>query len=869
MLSDVAVQACASVDTDAAACRCFWKMTPCRVGCAGHANFTRCGSGGFGIVLAPLSMPGVVVKVLFPRESGEEDLWRREQSYLTVLCPHKCLVAFWGATNTPQGRKCLVFERATGPLTCLWKWKPMGAFCDMVRGALATSDAADEALLHKSLVDVAKGLRHMHAVGLVHRDVKTPNVLVNASGRAVISDLGSTLPAGTQKVCGGGTEMWRAPEQMVPTTVDASGLPWAVVKPCWDVWAFGVLLWQGYLGLPSIEDAVEVSCQLRRAVDQAARTLLAMDLSVPGVLNALECCRATLATAMRGAYLGYWHTAPARRVPSAWELETVGLCLTVDPGARITMHALVARLTMNLRLPSPVGGATGAGGLNWGVDCAASYVATCETLAKQESTVQACLQVAAQSLWVPVLRHAGFLCAMVALKSLLETDEDPALAVHVACHVVSAGCLDAVRAVLVLCKQFPDAVVARMRDPVGLSAQLCRAMASVSLERQRCRWKHHDWALQKLELVVVKPWPKKWERGLYACLMAWVAGEHGGRQRKARACQWHLRAIRAVRQYMSLEMAEWIEHCGELCQSEGHWQNAGDFFMYGATTLDALAPYIGSVQKRRLSLLFRASKCLGTVARAMGDVPQWRRTVEVLQHLHRCIRDAHGSHRDLERKCLKRLAHSLFWCNNVSLALQTLRASLSLKDPGARTPGELVVLAYYSLLAGDCGSAEEAYEVAFAQSQDKVAVLMFVERALDKQLTPELWSDSKMLLRCQWLYKRLNVNMWGRDAMCTPEYQQAFVASCGDFLQSVWKAFGGTTASCQQGSILCLRFLMAIQAAAAHFMVADIVPFSRVSAVAGPAFAWIRALAVAEADGVAGSGEDAARMIHCVLTEFS
>jgi hypothetical protein len=62
---------------------------------------------------------------------------------------------------------------------------------------------------------------------------------------------------------------------------------------------------------------------------------------------------------------------------------------------------------------------------------------------------------------------------------------------------------------------------------------------------------------------------------------------------------------------------------------------------------------------------------------------------------------------------------------------------------------------------------------------------------------------------------------------------------------------------------------MAIQAAAAHFMVADIVPFSRVSAVAGPAFAWIRALAVAEADGVAGSGEDAARMIHCVLTEFS
>ena len=48
----------------------------------------------------------------------------------------------------------------------------------------------DESAIAAVYDDLRKGLEHLHAQGVVHRDIKLENVLINATGRAVLSDFG-------------------------------------------------------------------------------------------------------------------------------------------------------------------------------------------------------------------------------------------------------------------------------------------------------------------------------------------------------------------------------------------------------------------------------------------------------------------------------------------------------------------------------------------------------------------------------------------------------------------------------------------------------------------------------------------------------
>jgi serine/threonine protein kinase len=87
--------------------------------------------------------------------------------------------------------------------------------------------------------DIAAGLAHAHARGVVHRDLKPSNILFDEEGRAKLADFGiaSTAAAGTTLTEVGtvlGTAAYISPEQ-------AGGLP---VSPASDVYSFGVLLYR-------------------------------------------------------------------------------------------------------------------------------------------------------------------------------------------------------------------------------------------------------------------------------------------------------------------------------------------------------------------------------------------------------------------------------------------------------------------------------------------------------------------------------------------------------------------------------------------------------------------------------------------------
>jgi serine/threonine-protein kinase len=113
--------------------------------------------------------------------------------------------------------------------------------------------------------DLADGLAHAHANGLIHRDLKPSNVLFDSEGRAKIADFGIAHmgDAGTLTEAGTvlGTAAYISPEQ-------AAGEP---ARPASDVYSFGVILFRMLTGrLPFESDQPLELVAMHRDLDAPA-----------------------------------------------------------------------------------------------------------------------------------------------------------------------------------------------------------------------------------------------------------------------------------------------------------------------------------------------------------------------------------------------------------------------------------------------------------------------------------------------------------------------------------------------------------------------------------------------------------------------
>jgi serine/threonine-protein kinase len=122
-----------------------------------------------------------------------------------------------------EGRQFIVFELVEG--------RTLEEILD-VEGRLPVRQALEIA------IQVARGLAFAHEHGLVHRDVKPQNVILNGDGRAKVTDFGIARSLDVQGVTQSGTVLgtsnYIAPEQ-------ASGAP---VDATTDVYSLGVVLFE-------------------------------------------------------------------------------------------------------------------------------------------------------------------------------------------------------------------------------------------------------------------------------------------------------------------------------------------------------------------------------------------------------------------------------------------------------------------------------------------------------------------------------------------------------------------------------------------------------------------------------------------------
>jgi serine/threonine-protein kinase len=104
-------------------------------------------------------------------------------------------------------------------------------------------------------IHIAEALGYLHAHSIIHRDIKSANIMVRADHSACLIDFGTALMPGIVAIPGRfvGTYTYAPPEQLEASVVDARS----------DLYAFGVLLYRMLSGLrPLVADTPQALTKL-------------------------------------------------------------------------------------------------------------------------------------------------------------------------------------------------------------------------------------------------------------------------------------------------------------------------------------------------------------------------------------------------------------------------------------------------------------------------------------------------------------------------------------------------------------------------------------------------------------------------------
>src|SRR5918998_3733297 len=122
----------------------------------------------------------------------------------------------------------------------------------------------DPALAVDLVIQILKAARFAHRRGIVHRDIKPHNVIVDDEGRAKVTDFGIALAGASDMTETGsimGTAHYLSPEQAQGQPVDARS----------DLYSIGIVLYELLTGRPPFDAESPVTIALKQVAEAPVR----------------------------------------------------------------------------------------------------------------------------------------------------------------------------------------------------------------------------------------------------------------------------------------------------------------------------------------------------------------------------------------------------------------------------------------------------------------------------------------------------------------------------------------------------------------------------------------------------------------------
>ncbi|XP_019160116.1 PREDICTED: LEAF RUST 10 DISEASE-RESISTANCE LOCUS RECEPTOR-LIKE PROTEIN KINASE-like 1.1 [Ipomoea nil] len=260
------------------------------------------GDGAFGTVYYGILGDGreVAVKRLHERNCKRMEQFANEISILTRL-KHRNLVTLYGCSTRHSRELLFVYE-----------YIPNGTIADHLYGKRAADRLLTWPIRMKIAVETAAALVYLHASDIIHRDVKTSNILLDHNFCVKVADFGLSrlFPANV-------THYTTTP-QGTPGYVDPDYHECYQLTYKSDVYSFGVVLIELVSSMPALD--------MRRHTDEIHLAKLAMRKIVTGAFDELV-----------DSSLGYENDTEINRMTTS-VAELAFQCLQPDKDMRPTME---------------------------------------------------------------------------------------------------------------------------------------------------------------------------------------------------------------------------------------------------------------------------------------------------------------------------------------------------------------------------------------------------------------------------------------------------------------------------------------------------------------------------------------------------
>jgi serine/threonine protein kinase len=239
----------------------------------------RLGEGAMGIVYVardPEGRPCAIKVLKYQHDRGLVRRFEQEIEKLGQIGRASGIISLldWGATTDVQGNRVPFY---------VMDYAERGDLSAYIRQSCVPLDADDDPAIWDLeprlavLEQLAAALAELHRLGLIHRDVKPPNVLLMADGSIRLCDLGlvkvmagGSTAAMTRMFSIVGTFEYTPPEQLEAGT-EAS--------PTWDVFAFGVLAFELLMGrVPQRRDRADSGPRAAALQEQKALQIVPVAL---------------------------------------------------------------------------------------------------------------------------------------------------------------------------------------------------------------------------------------------------------------------------------------------------------------------------------------------------------------------------------------------------------------------------------------------------------------------------------------------------------------------------------------------------------------------------------------------------------------